>query len=289
MVRNRMRIKNTRTFLPGLVVAIAIFCAFACRGTVDRCPNVAPPREQRQAIQQVLEGMANKFPAGRPAGSVTIPVYFHVLTTTNGAGNVTDEAIALQIQALNYAFAGSYTPFKFYWAGTDRTPNDAWFNMSYEENPSQEERDAKRTLNRPGNGVLNIYTAGVAGDIYGWGRFPWKLADGVDGVVVRYSTLPGGSEYPYNLGDTATHEVGHWLGLYHTYEGNCGPPGDEIDDTPPGKDKATGCPNNWDSCPQTPYYDAVHNFMNATTDACMREFTRRQSERMDNMHRAYRS
>lgn len=278
------------------LVAASLFGVGCHRQTVGvRCPNTGPPTEKRRVIEEAIRDYKLTYPQMRPPGSVTVPVYFHILTSANGKeGNVSYEAEQAQIKVLNAAFAGNAaygaaaTPFKFVYAGTETKANDDWFAMTYEENPTAVEKEVKK-LNKGGKGALNIYTARVAGSTLGWGRFPWNYADGVDGIVVRYSTLPGGIEFPNNEGDTATHEVGHWLGLYHTYEGNCEPPGDSINDTPPGKDPAKTCSENADSCPEKLGYDAIHNYMNATPDSCMNQFTQDQAVWMDGMHLQHRT
>jgi hypothetical protein len=86
----------------------------------------------------------------------------------------------------------------------------------------------------------------------------------LDGCTLNSGTLPGGSFAPYNLGRTTTHEVGHWLGLYHTFEGGiCEGDGDFVEDTPVQAVAATkGCSNGrQDSCPGVPGWDDVTNFM----------------------------
>lgn len=262
----------------------------------DRCAVAAPPVERREAIERerVQPILANR--SARAAGSVSIPVYFHIITNAAGTdGKVSDATVTSQIEVLNTSFAGggpggtgAATPFRFVLAGTDRTANDAWFNMVFKEESTAEERAAKATLNKGDKSALNIYTVKLADRPFGWARWPWDFANGVDGVVISYSTLPGGDAHFFNQGDTATHEAGHWFGLFHTFQNGCDAPGDFVDDTPAEMNGATGCPVARDTCPGVGG-DPVKNFMNSTHDDCMIRFTLGQSNRMDAIHLEFRT
>ena len=195
--------------------------------------------------------------------------------------------ITQQIAVMNAAFAG--TPFSFTLTAFTRTTNAAWYVMSP---GSAAEAQAKAALRIGGAGALNIYSANPGGGLLGWATFPQNYARSPanDGVVILYASVPGGSAAPYNLGDTATHEVGHWLGLYHTFQGGCAASGDQVSDTAAERSAAYGCPSGRDSCAgkKAPGPDPITNFMDYTDDYCMFQFTGLQSSRMDTLHAQYR-
>ena len=214
-----------------------------------------------------------------------IPVAFHVVYKDKRGvveGNIPQSMVDDQIDVLNAAFAG--TGFSFILATLDYTKNNKWFTGCYNQ-----DRRMKQALAIDPAHNLNIYTCKPNGGILGYAYLPSTFPedDTRHGVVLLYSSLPGGTAAPYNEGDTGTHEVGHYLGLEHTFQGGCSAPGDFIDDTPYEASAAFGCPIGRDTCPQAGL-DPIFNFMDYTDDDCMDEFTPDQATRMQAQTALYR-
>ena len=111
----------------------------------------------------------------------------------------------------------------------------------------------------------------------------------LDGVVVHYGSLPGGFIQFYNLGFTATHEVGHWLGLATLDPSRSAAGATAIASTtrPPMLEPTGGCPLGKDTCPE-PGLDPIHNYMDYSDDACYTEFSPGQTARMQTQYSHWR-
>ncbi len=240
-------------------------------------------RRSRDRLDEAADALVSPCDGFNPP-HVVIPVAFHVIVDGD-RGKAPVGRLNRQLSALNRAF--SDTGFSFVIASVDYTDNASWYAM---RPGSMAERRAKQALAVDPHTTLNIYIAGLDSGLLGWASFPADLDDNPvdDGVVVLNESLPGGGAWPYNLGDTAVHEVGHWLGLYHTFQGGCGGDGDFVADTPPEGSPASGCPTGRDSCRRDLGEDSVFNYMNYTDDACMNEFTPCQIVRMHEQAAAFR-
>jgi len=280
----------------GLVVSVALLAgvaltttATAVAGASGVCAadvRLSAVDVLRQSVEPRRDIVVGQYDLPTPetgpsvAATKTVHVYFHVINKGTGLanGDVPQSQINDQIAVLDAAFAPHYD---FVLAGTTRTTNQNWYTM---QPGTTAERQAKKALHQGSYDDLNFYTANPGGGLLGWATFPkmnprpGKILQ--DGVVVLYTSLPGGTAVPYHLGDTGVHEVGHWLGLYHTFQGGCANPGDYVSDTAAEASPAFGCPNGRNTC-ASPGDDPIHNFMDYTDDACMDHFTPGQFTRAD--------
>ncbi|KAK0566551.1 hypothetical protein OC861_003158 [Tilletia horrida] len=189
------------------------------------CPTNEPANKTREAenapliaahakkLANARLALAHDASANERVTSRVIKVYFHVID--NGSqGKVSSGRISSQLTVLNndYRSAG----YRFDLVSVSRTTNSRWFNIGGDSDSAAIQM--KNSLRVGGKGDLNLYSANLANGLLGWSTFPWNYASNpkMDGVVIHMNSIPGSSNFaPYDLGRTATHEIGHWLGLYH--------------------------------------------------------------------------
>ncbi|MGA7306174.1 MAG: M43 family zinc metalloprotease, partial [Rhodothermales bacterium] len=215
--------------------------------------------------------------------SVNVPVFFHVVKTSDGVGNVSDAVIRSHITLLNDAFTG--TNYTFTLVGIERVINNTWpGHLSY---PGfGYDTDMKNALGIQPEHVLNYYITDVTNSL-GYASLPnidplyWQEDDIRHGVVLDYASFLSSPEPLYNAGDEGVHEVGHYFGLYHVFqpEGDCDEFNDLVTDTPDQRNSYDHlCPSSGSTCGSP---DNFHNYMDYSTDACRYEFTPGQKTRIN--------
>jgi hypothetical protein len=237
---------------------------------------------------------ANEYDPG--VAKYCIPVVVHVIEHSNGNGFISDSKVSSQIDILNEDFLaiagtngapGTDVQVEFYLATVDpqgnatngitRHVNNSWYN---------DNGNYQSQINWDTCRYLNLYTNTASGYL-GYAYMPnggGVVCQDFDGCVIHWTAFGRNSSGgpPYNQGRTATHEVGHYLGLFHTFDGGCGNnncnnSGDLICDTNKESDPVWGCPGNPNSCSSQ---DPFHNYMDYTDDLCMWEFTPEQARRV---------
>lgn len=229
-----------------------------------------------------------------PSTVITIPTYFHMIHSGNSGKQFTYASnpsyIQNQIKALNIGFQGensAYSPspngrsyerysitnadarIRFCLAGTTATDNASWYTVSY---GSSAERAMKTALKKGGMETLNVYVGNLGNGLLGWSNFPNTVSAVLDGVVLLNESMPGGAPGPYNQGDSLTHEIGHWLSLWHTFQNGCLGAGDYMDLAPPSadytkiaakeKNPSYGCPVGLNDCTNdSGKKNPIHSFM----------------------------
>ncbi|KAF8069009.1 metalloprotease [Lyophyllum atratum] len=220
----------------------------------------------------------------------SIPVYFHVVAAnkTIAGGWVTDAQIRAQMKILNADFAPSKVKFRP--VRINRIISKDWFHNVL--NGNKQELATKTKYRKGGPGSLNVYLVGLFDKpgLLGFATFPsdYTYYRKDDGIVMKWTTLPGGTSYKHNLGRTLSHEAGHWVGLLHIFQGGCNRSEDYVTDTPAEASEAYGCPKSRNTCPGAGY-DPIHNYMDCTDDACKMGFTKGQRTRMRAQLRTYRA
>ncbi len=271
------KLKSILLLLAGLYLQTAVITG----QTIVKC---AVPDQTPTQVQAVTDQINQYLSLGKSAVSSTlyISVAAHIVRYDNATGDITDAKVQEQIDVLNAGY--SATNYRFTLKSIDRTNNSAWTTHTY---GTANETNMKNSLSISPANVMNLYfcanpKSSSGSSLLGYATFPWAYSETskMHGIVVKSSTVPGGSETSYNQGKTATHEVGHYLGLYHTFQNGCSSPGDAVDDTPYEESPAYGCQDGRNTCTSAGN-DPVHNFMDYSDDPCLTEFSAGQSARMD--------
>ena len=227
-------------------------------------------------VDQLVE--ANRRLRGdfQPRGKINIPIVFHIVRARKGKQfNVTDQQVQVQLDVLNDVFKSK--GFKFSLRQLIRY-NDNKFARKCGNYPAERRFKRKHAID-PAT-TLNVYSCRARQG--GYARLPQSRPEDhyLHGAVVHYAFFPGGGASPYDEGDLLVHEVGHYLGLSHTFRDGCTGKGDRVADTPREARPSFRCVIGRDTCPDDPGVDPITNFMDYSPDACTERFTPGQKERM---------
>ncbi|KAJ7288646.1 metalloprotease [Mycena rebaudengoi] len=276
-----------------LLVVPSLASGDAYVNSVGSCGSHVSSDVQRatraQFAGRATTDLTRRAPDCGTAGPATanLNVHWHVVyaNETYDGGFLSDAEIAAQIAFLNSEYA-KFVPLAFTLVNTTRTLDEDKFTL-VREKQSDMRTELVTKLHAGAELDINVYSLSFTfvPDLRGFSSFPWdyKTNPVADGIMIKWNSLPGGKLK--SNGGSLVHEVGHWLGLYHTWQEGCTSPNDEVDDTPAEDPQNAGrglqtCPATFDSCPDLPGADPVHNYMTYANDDCRNEFTKGQVARL---------
>jgi hypothetical protein len=269
------------------------FIHFNCGNSIDNAPADLIETHRRLHEQPHVGSLAGRALTRRYSPATIVPTAFHFVLSSAEANSVSAVMPQSQLAELNTAYKPSGFQFKL--VNLTRTISDSWASGA----TAADVQAMQQSLRQGSYGTLNIYfMSDLAYGILGQCSMPTNIGQSPapsvyasDGCFVQSGSMPNGSIYGYNQGKTAVHETGHWLGLFHPFEGySCTGAGDFVSDTPQQSTATSGCPTNppKDSCPYQPGLDAIHNYMDYSTDQCYTNFTTDQILRMQQLWIIYR-
>ncbi len=270
---------------------------------VREVENFTRQRLQRSSVAVTGQPGTTGIAGNKGISVIRIPVVVHILYNSSGQ-NVSDAQVQSQIDVLNrdyhklnadtakipgyYSGLSADCGFQFELANIDTNGNATTGIIRKHTNVSSfQTDDAIKFAARGGDDAwdrdryLNLWVGNLTGGLLGYSSFVGG-SKATDGVVILYTAFgtTGTARAPFNLGRTATHEIGHWLNLIHVWgDTDCGD--DEVDDTPQQQAATRGNPNGMIfSCGNTPYGNLYMDFMDFTDDIGMHLFTYGQRNRM---------
>lgn len=316
------------TFKLYLIVGLVIMSTFTghaqSKQQIDRCGTDDLLQEMKQEdpdlqnrIDQYWQKVRNWQGSTKRNSNqqvYTIPVVVHVMHNGQSIGNGTNISkaqVTSQIEVLNEDFRmnnsdtsdvpshfeddAADTKIEFCLASIDPegNPTNGIDRVDMGPNGSWSDNLKSQTIWNSDK-YLNIWVADISGGTLGYATMPGQSPN-EDGVVIGYEYFGRSPANPFtnnfNLGRTTTHEVGHWLGLFHTFQegcagtsqATCDTDGDKICDTPPTQSSNSGCPSfSQNTCSETPVdkKDMWMNYMDYVNDDCMFMFTKGQKDVM---------
>ncbi|WP_026754139.1 M43 family zinc metalloprotease [Sediminibacter sp. Hel_I_10] len=267
-------------------------------------PEMMGSERFEETIQQRIQQISN---TNERRLVVRLPIVVHVVHAGEPIGinsNISEAQVLSQIQVLNEDYRklegtngfntdplGADTEIEFFLAQEDPDCNPTngihrVLRSSLPNGGGDIDSDIKPATIWDSSKYINMWVLQLGGGLLGYAQFPGGDPM-TDGVVMGYQYFGSNDAAGvniggvYNLGRTTTHELGHYLGLLHTFQGGCGPQGDLVADTPFEAGPNYGCPSVIpDTCPAATGDDPIENYMDYSDDACMNIFTNGQNSRI---------